>query len=278
VESCDRGFSLSNEAGQAMNDQVSHPLAMEFHHARLGAIRAAVDDLIRRRPPSLLAGANATAPPTIRGRFDRGLKSAPIYQIISQPARYDDLDRLLMSAASSMAPGRVGNGQALIELYQAGETYFVKDGNRRVSEARARGQLFLLAHVTEYQIDGAIEQPADMYAQLLLEEYREFQAITELARLHPAQPIECTALGSYAELLRQIELLRSELATRLSGPVARHIAVARWYDLLYLPITATLRRQYILEQLPGRHEADLYVWSTSSALPSLCGHLDALHK
>jgi hypothetical protein len=252
-----------------MNDQVSHPLAMEFHRARLGAMRAAVDDLIRRRPQSLLACADASAQPPIRGRLDHGLKSAPIYQIIGQPARYDDLDRLLTAADPRATAGCNSKGQALIELYQIGDTYFVKDGNRRVSEARARGQLFLLAHVTEYQIDGALDQPADMYAQLLLEEYREFQALTGIAQLRPAQQIECTALGSYAELLRQIETLRSELATRLGCAVERQIAVARWYDLRYLPITTALRRQHLVEQLPERREADLYLWMTN---------LDTMHK
>lgn len=252
-----------------MNDQVSHPLAMEFHRARLRAMRAAVDDLVRRRPPSLLASHDTTAQTTIRGRLDRGLKSAPIYQIIGQPARYDDLERLLTPSSRRMASERNVKSQALIELYHVGDTYFVKDGNRRVSEARARGQLFLLAHVTEYQIDRALQQPADIYAQLLLEEHQEFQAITELAQLRPAHQIECTALGSYAELIRQIETLRSELAIRLGSPVERHSAVARWYDLLYLPITAALRRQHILEQLPGRCETDLYLWVTS---------LDTMHK
>ena len=37
-----------------MKEQVSHLLAMEFHRARLDAMRAAIDDLIRHRPPSLL--------------------------------------------------------------------------------------------------------------------------------------------------------------------------------------------------------------------------------
>jgi len=260
-----------------MNDRVSHPLAMEFHRARLGAMRAAVDDLIRRRPPSLLAGADTAAQSTIQARFDRGLRSAPIYQIISQPARYDDFDRVLTPAGSSTADGRAGTGNALIELYQVADTYFVKDGNRRVSEGRARGQLFLLARVTEYQIDGALDDPADMYAQLLLEEYQEFQAITELAQMRPAQPIECTALGSYAELIRQIEAFRAALATWLGCAIERPVAVASWYDALYAPITTALRRQHLLEQLPGRREADLYLWFTSllrynaqMPLPKVC--------
>jgi hypothetical protein len=247
-----------------MKEQVSHLLAMEFHRARLGAMRAAIDDLIRHRPPSLLL--NSAAQITIRTRLDRGLKSAPIYQIIGRPARYDDLDRWLAPACVSAAGGRTGAGQALIELYQVAETYFVKDGNRRVAEARARGQLFLLARVTECVIDGALDDPADMYAQLLREEYRDFQAITKLAQLRPAQQIACTALGGYAELLRQIEADRAELAARLGRPIELHVAVASWYDSLYLPVITALRCQHVLEELPGRGETDLYLWVTSRSI------------
>jgi len=109
-------FLLRHKTGQAMNDQVSHPLAMEFHRARLGAMHAAIEDLIRHRPPSLLISSAASL--TIRAQLDRGLKSAPIYQIIGRPARYDDIDRWL--AARISADGdQASSGQALIELYTA---------------------------------------------------------------------------------------------------------------------------------------------------------------
>lgn len=247
-----------------MNDQVSRLLAMEFHRARLGAMRAAIDDLIRHRPPSLLL--NSAAQITIRTRLDRGLKSAPIYQIIGRPARYDDLDRWLAPARISAAGSRAGAGQALVELYQVGETYFVKDGNRRIAEARARGQLFLLARVTECIIDGVLDDTAGMHAQLLREEYRDFQAATALAQLRPAQQIVCTALGGYAELLRQIEVDRVELAARLGRPIELHVAVASWYDSLYLPVITALRRLRVLEELPGRGETDLYLWVTNRSI------------
>jgi hypothetical protein len=247
-----------------MNEQVSHLLAMEFHRARLGAMRAAIDDLIRDRPPSLLI--NSPAQLTIRAQLYRGLKSAPIYKIISRPARYDDLDRRLAPAHIGTAGEQPGSRQALIELYQVAETYFVKDGSRRVAEARARGRLFLLARVTECVIDGALDDPADMHAQLLHEEYRDFQATTKLAQLRPAQQIACTALGGYAELLRQIEADRAELAARLGRPIELHVAVASWYDSLYLPVITALRRQRVLEELPGRSETDLYLWVTNRSI------------
>jgi hypothetical protein len=255
-----------------MNDQVSHLLAMEFHRARLGAMRATIDDLIRDRPPSLLS---SPAQLRIHAQHYRGLKSAPIYQIIGRPARYDDLDRRLAPAHISAADHHAASAQTLIELYQVGETYFVKDGNRRVAEARARGQLFLLARVTECMIDGALDDPADMYAQLLHEEYRDFQAITELALLRPAQQSACTGLGGYAELLRQIEAFRAELAVWLGCPIERQVAVATWYDSLYLPIISALRRQHVLENLPGRCETDLYIWVTGQATRPLIEPLRA---
>ncbi len=247
-----------------MNDQVSHPLAMEFHRARLGAMRAAIDDLIRRRPPSLLH--NSAAQITIRRRLDRGLKSAPIYQIIGRSARYDDLDRWLAPVRVSVASGRAGAGQALIELYQVAETYFVKDGNRRIAEARARGQLFLHARVTDCIIDGGLDDPADMHAQLLREEYRDFQAATKLDQLRPAQQIGCTALGGYAELLRQIEADRAELAAQLGRPIEFQVAMVHWYDSLYLPVITALRRLRVLEELPERCETDLYLWVTNRSI------------
>src|SRR6188768_3887681 len=98
-------FLLRHKTGQSMNDQVSHPLAMAFHRARLGAMRAAIDDLIRDRPPSLLIHSSAQL--TIRAQHYRGLRSAPIYQIIGRPARYDDLDHWLGSAHVGATTDRV---------------------------------------------------------------------------------------------------------------------------------------------------------------------------
>jgi hypothetical protein len=244
-----------------MNERVSHPLAMEFHRARHGAMCAAIDDLIRHRPPSMVISSSEQL--TIRARIERGLKSAPIYQIIGRPARYDDFDRWLVPSRASVVGTRAGAGQPLIELYKIAETYFVKDGRRRVAEARTRGQLFLLARVTECVIDGDLDDPSEMKAQLLSEEYRDFQAATELDQLRPGQQIACTALGGYAELTRQIELYRADLANRHGRPIERRMAVADWYDSLYLPVTAALRHQHVLEKLPGRSEADLYIWVTS---------------
>jgi hypothetical protein len=44
-------------------------------------------------------------------------------------------------------------GYPPIELYKIGEVYFVRDGNHRVSVARANGLNFIEAYVTELATD-----------------------------------------------------------------------------------------------------------------------------
>jgi hypothetical protein len=37
-------------------------------------------------------------------------------------------------------------------------------------------------------------------------------------------------------------------------------AVASWYDHVYLPLVQIIREHQILNEFPGRTEADLYLW------------------
>jgi hypothetical protein len=251
-----------------MNDQVFHPLTLEFHRARLGAMRASIDELIRRRPPSLLTGMEGWRHPQMRARIDRGVKSVPIYQIIGRSARYDDFNQLIARAERCWQPhsGAVSAAQPPIELYRVGAVYFVRDGNRRVTEARVRGQLFLLGHVTEYIMDAPLDDPADVIAQLLLEEYHQFQASTSLALLRPAQRIECTALGGYADLIRQVEIYRGDLETSLNCTIEHDFAVTSWYDTIYLPIASAIRQLGLLDDFCGRSETDLYLWADNRSI------------
>jgi hypothetical protein len=256
-----------------MNDRVYHPLALAFHRARLGALHATIDELIRRRPTSLLASRDGWTHPRIRARIDRGVTSVPIYQIISRAARYDDFNQLAPPAERYWQPRRISHAserrhahQPPIELYRVDASYFVKDGNRRVTEARARGQLFLLARVTECLIDEPIDDTDDVIAQLLLDEYHEFQADTELAQLRPDQRVECTALGGYADVVHQIEANRASLEASLNHTVERRTAVTSWYDTVYVPIADAIRRQGVLDMFPGRSETDLYLWAASRSM------------
>ena len=220
---------------------------MEFHRARLGAMRAAIDDLIRRRHPPCWR--DSVAQLIIRSRIDRGLKSADLPD--HQPAPH----ATTTSISCWCQPARRGvrradAGQARSSSTSRRNLFRQRWQSAGIRGARA-GQLFLLARVTEYLIDGALDDPADMYSRLLLDECQDFIIHRFWIQIRPAQQIECTSLGGYAELIRQIEAHRAELAVRLGGNRAR-AAVASWYDWLYVPIAAGTAPPEGAEDLPGR--------------------------
>jgi hypothetical protein len=75
-----------------------------------------------------------------------------------------------------------------------------------------------------------------------------------------------TEPGGYQRLLQHVELHRYLLEEETEEPLsddrgeALHLAAADWYDHVYLPLVDVVLRMQVIEQFPGRSEADLYMW------------------
>jgi uncharacterized membrane protein YfbV (UPF0208 family) len=96
---------------------------------------------------------------------------------------------------------------------------------------------------------------------LILElERQEFEASTHLTELRPEAQISLTAPGSYDKLLEHIDVHRWYLGEQAGEEVPFEQAVLSWYDKVYLPLVELIRGQNILDEFPGRTEADLYLW------------------
>ena len=83
--------------------------------------------------------------------------------------------------------------------------------------------------------------------------------VTQLHRLRPEARLECSRLGRYDELLKQILGHQYFLGLERGRPVPLTEAAASWYDTVYKPIADLIRKHGMLEQLPGWTEADLVV-------------------
>ncbi len=257
-----------------MSDQPRDPSAGQRQSARWDALCASVDNVLRRRPLYLRDGEHAELP-QIRGRVEHGLQSVPVYKIAAESSRYAELDSWLDSRQrrSPAARRRSGLRHDPVHLYRVGDTYLVRDGNRRVSAASARGQLFLPAYVTEYAIDGA-QNLVRVRGRLLLEEQDAFLEVTGLARARPDHQIYCTTLGGYGSLLQHI---RSAYDDCGDPRVLTPDDTAVWFDQIYQPIAALLRRHRITDLLPHYSEADLFVWSMDHSLRLSDRHLSTSH-
>ena len=104
----------------------------------------------------------------IQGLHNHGLKKVAIKRIVGSSARYRDFDLAFLPRRPS-ADGRWENiARARYEqidlpppiLLKIGNSYFVEDGNHRISVARAAGQEYIDALVTTIDSPDLIAQPS----------------------------------------------------------------------------------------------------------------------
>ncbi len=209
-------------------------------------------------------------------QVEMGTQFVPLKQIVGSVGRYRDFTRefLPRNAVNKERWTRVDQvfhsqeGYPPVELYKIGDVYFVRDGNHRISVARANDIDAIEAYVTEIPTDIPLTlDDFERDAWLIKIERAEFQEQTRLDDLRPENNVFFTEPGRYQILLRHIlvhQYLRNMELDR-QGSWERldcMNAVASWYDNVYTPVVEAIRKHGLLEQFPGRTEADLYLWIT----------------
>lgn len=209
-------------------------------------------------------------------QIEMGTQMIPLNQIVGSVGRYKDFTKefLPRTNISKDRWTRVDKvlhsmeGYPPIEVYKIGEVYFVRDGNHRVSVARANGLSHIEAYVTEVQTDIPLTQDDfQRDAWLVKIEQAEFLAKTNLDELRPNHGVLITEPGRYRILLRHIfvhQYLRNLDLDRESSDhrLSWEDAVASWYDTVYVPMVEAIRDYSLLDQFPERTEADMYLWLT----------------
>lgn len=204
----------------------------------------------------------------ITGQHYIGLKQIPVDEIVGSVGRYQDFDRAFLPRQTSTSGRWMSIDRAHlqdiilppIDVYKLGSAYFVKDGNHRVSVARERGQAFIDAYVTEVDAPVPIDAGMNIDDLIRKQEYAEFMLQTHLNKLVPGADIAFSIPGQYGKLLDHISVHRWYLGEQLGREVSYEDAVKHWYDEVYQPLVRIIQEQGILNEFPGRTEADLYLW------------------
>jgi len=106
----------------------------------------------------------------------------------------------------------------------------------------------------------AVKDAEWVESYILQHEKRTFLERTHLLELRPEAQVDMTVIGQYDVLEKHISVHRWYLGEQRQCDVPVSEATASWYDKIYLPLVDLIREQNILEQFPGRTEADLYLW------------------
>ncbi len=201
------------------------------------------------------------------GEIDRGLREIPLDAIVGSVGRYKDFTKGFLPKRDSdeerWASVRTAisnmHGMRPIEVYQVGDSYFVKDGNHRVSVARQLGVSTISAYVTEVKTRVELSVDDDPDEIICKARYVEFLEETDLDKVRPQANLLLTFCNQYDVLRRQIETRRQILDQARDQPVGMREVVADWYDQVYLPVVELIREQGLLRNFPQRTETDLYL-------------------
>ena len=247
---------------------VNEQVRQDFERARTRAFINDVISILKRQPNELIPYHEIRSRVSPEQESYRGIREVPVHQIVGSVDRFRDFDSEFLPKHGHTS-GRWQNVDRAyyqdvrlppIQLYKVGDVYWVKDGNHRVSVARQRGVDFIDAEVIEGHVRAPLYASMSPIELLQQVEYAEFLRLTDLDRLRPEHDIRPTALGRYDEMWDHILLRQESMTDRLGRPVPISEAVTSWYDEIYLPIVRVVRDRKLLEHLPDRSEADVYLW------------------
>jgi hypothetical protein len=240
-----------------------------FQNARRQAFWHDFLNLLRGKSTELLNFDDIKARLRLREESYRGIQNIPVDRIVGSVGRYQDFTANFLPRKSTnqdrwsrvYAVVNSMEGVPPIEVYKVDDVYFVRDGNHRVSVARQVGAKTIEAHVTELPTNVDLEPGMSLEEIEQKTGYAAFLEETNLSETRPKhQSLELSEPSRYPELLGHIHLHRSFLEQVRKREVDLEEAAADWYDNVYRPALALVRKHELLDHLPERTEADLFLW------------------
>jgi len=256
-----------------MNESMYDAMARnDFTKARSRATLARILAMLKAQKDEMLSLGDVRALLRPDSETYRGMRTVAIDKIVGSEGRYKDFNRAFLPRNDTLMQRWMRVDLAHyqnvilppIKLFEIGGAYFVRDGNHRVSVARAQGAEFIDAEVTS--LSSEIELRPGMSREELKRaiidfEKRRFLEATRLDILRPGCEIALSEVGRYDELIAHIQEHKWYLNLKKTKEIPFSEAVVSWYDTVYAPISTLVRESRLVSRFPGATEADLYVFA-----------------
>lgn len=201
----------------------------------------------------------------------KGMKVVPVKDIVGSEGRYRDFNKAFLPKKEHLRNRWVSIDKAHItdvilppiKLYKIGDLYFVRDGNHRVSVAKAQKVYAIDAEVVE--LDSTIPltkgtSRAELEKKVIEYEREQFLNDTEIKNYIDMDLIKFTAPGRYFELLNHILGHKYFINQDCDEEISLEEAIKSWFDNIYSPIIEIVREDNLISRFNNRTEADLYIW------------------
>jgi len=200
-----------------------------------------------------------------------GMKSVSINKIIGSEGRYRDFDNHFLPRSGYLRQRweRVDQAHLTdiplppIQLYEIGGMYFVRDGNHRVSVAKAQGVEFIDAEIISLKSE--IVLPSSVTPETILDEVikyekRVFYTETGFGDLTEDWNLDFTSPGQYDVIYNHILVHKYFINETIPKEIPFPDAMLSWYQNVYQPVLRVIRKKKLLKKFRKRTESDLYVW------------------
>jgi hypothetical protein len=195
----------------------------------------------------------------------------PIKLIVGSEGRYRDFNKYFLPSSDHLRYRweRVdaAHHQSIIlppiQLYEIGGVYFVRDGNHRVSVAKAQGIESIDAEVTSLSSDIAISPRMttdDLRKAVIDNEKENFYEKTSFGELTGCKTLDFSSTGRYDIIYQHILAHKYYLNQSITGEIPFADALVSWYNNVYDPIVRIINEERLCQNFPKRTPSDLYVW------------------
>lgn len=198
-----------------------------------------------------------------------GIRPIPVANIVGTAGRSADFDRDFLPMRREtrerwmrLERAYPDGGFPPIIVYKLQESYFVVDGHHRVAIAKQRKIDYIDAEVTELRTRYPIPEGADIGRIIYASQQQLFMEESGLDRARPEANIVFTRPHGYVELLELVKVHGFHVMVERDEVVTIDEIAGDWYDRVYLPTIAEIRRERLLEAFPRCTEGDLflYIW------------------
>ena len=254
-----------------MSDIIRQQAKEDFSKARNKALLYEIQNFLTPQKSQMLSLNDVKKALKPKGEVYVGMKTVPISKIVGSEGRYNDFDSRFLPKAAHLKQrwARVDEAHLLdvtlppITLYELGGLYFVRDGNHRVSVARAQGVSFIDAEVislvSEIKLPETVT-PESLCREVVKYEKRLFYAETSFGDITDDWDLDFTEPGSYDAIYEHIQMHRFFMCETSDDAVDIPAAVLSWYNSVYKPVLEVASGAKLIKRFPKRTAGDLYIW------------------
>ena len=243
----------------------------DFYRARNKALFNEIQHFVNQEESHLLSFNDVKQLLKPQNEVYLGMQVVPINLIAGSEGRYYDFDNHFFPKNIHLKTRweRIDEAHLTdvilppIKLYEIGGLYFVRDGNHRVSVARSKGVECIDAEVISLKSEIKLK-PGMTKAKILKEvinyEKRVFYMETAFGDITDFWKLDFSTTGQYDVIYNHILTHKYFINQDKTEEISMQDAILSWYENVYSPVVAVIKKRKIMRKFRGRTTSDMYVW------------------